>query len=123
MEYYRHDIPGRLRIRIPSLKKNPKNVRELKALIKGLSGINEISVNTITGSVTFLYNPDIISSHAIISLLTREGFMLPIALHVSGWHSKRALDQVGTGATKALVGLVLNRVLEGSPLSMLTAFI
>jgi hypothetical protein len=123
MEYYRHDIPGRLRIRIPSLKKNPRKIIDLKALTKGLPGINSISVNTITGSVVFLYNPEIMSSHAIVSLLNREGFLGPIATSDTGRHSKRALDQIGAGATKALVGLVLNRALEGSPLSMVTAFI
>ncbi len=123
MEYYRHEIPGRLRIRVPSLKKNPRNIRELKAVTKGLPGINSISVNTITGSVVFLYNPESMSSHEILSLLTQEGFLDQRATGDTGRHSKRVLDQIGAGATKALVGLVLNRVLEGSPLSVVTAFI
>jgi hypothetical protein len=123
MGYYHHDIPGRLRIRMPSLKKNPKNVRDLKALTRGLPGINSISLNTITGSVVFLYNPEVISSHAIVSLLTREGFLDSVTLLQAGQDSRRALEQIGAGATKALVGLVLNRALEGSPLSMVTLFI
>jgi len=123
MGYYRHDIPGRLRLRIPSLKKNPKKIRELKYLTEDLSGIKSISMNSTTGSVVFIYNPEIISSHSIVALLAREGIMDSGTLSEAAHNSKRALEQIGASATKALVGLVLNRALEGSPLSMVTLLI
>ncbi len=69
MEYYLHDIPGRLRLKIPALKKNSQSACDIQQ------------------------------------------------------HKVNTMEAVTQAASKALLGFVLDRALQGTPLSIVTAFI
>jgi copper chaperone CopZ len=123
MGYYLHDIPGRLRIKIPGLKRNTENAWEIQEVLKNLSGVSSIAVNIVTGSVVVNYDPEFVSSTAILTCLSREGY-IDLAKAIAGQESGgETLGSVGRVASKALLGFALDRALQGSPLSILTAFI
>jgi hypothetical protein len=126
MSYYLHEVPGRLRVRIPALRRNARDAQEIQRLLKSLSGIISTSVNTMTGSVTVNYDPEFVSSVAILTLLSREGYIdvaevLPSRQQVQ--RTEGSIGQVGKVVSKALLGIALDRALQGTPLSILTAFI
>jgi cation transport ATPase len=123
MSYYLHEVPGRLRIQIPSLKRNSQSAQEVRDLLEDLSGIESASVNTVTGSVTVHYDPETIRSRAILSLLSREEYIDVTRAIPSHQYVETALSKAGRVASKALIGFALDRALQGSPLSILTAFI
>jgi hypothetical protein len=126
MSYYLHEVPGRLRVRIPALRRNVENAQEIQGLLKSLSGIISTSVNTMTGSVTVNYDPEFVSSVAILTLLSREGYIDVAEVLSSRNQGKRAegpIGEVGKIVSKALLGIALDRALQGTPLSILTAFI
>jgi hypothetical protein len=52
-----HSIPGRLRLRVPSLKAGSHLARGLEALLLAQVGIAEATVNTGCHSVTVVYDP------------------------------------------------------------------
>jgi len=123
MAFYLHEVPGRLRIQISALKRSPLRAQEVQDLLEDLSGIKSTSVNTVTGSIIIHYDPDILHSRAILTLLSREEY-IDAARPVSSLQSvETALSKAGHVASKALIGFALDRALQGSPLSILTAFI
>jgi Heavy metal associated domain 2 len=51
-----HAIPGRVRVKIASLKENAALVRDVQGRLSGVQGIQRVEVNPITGSVLILYD-------------------------------------------------------------------
>lgn len=51
-------IPGRVRLRLPELKKQADLCARLAEAIKGVSGIDAVHVSPITGSILALYDAD-----------------------------------------------------------------
>ena len=123
MAFYLHEVPGRLRIQIPSLKRSPLRAQEIQDLLEDLSGIKSTSVNTVTGSIIIHYDPDIVHSRTILTLLSREEYIDVTRAVSSHQYVETALSNAGHFASKALIGIALDRALQGSPLSILTAFI
>jgi hypothetical protein len=52
-----HYTKGRLRVRVPSAKGNPKALEKIKHSFSKLTGVHEVTVNEVTGSVTVNYDP------------------------------------------------------------------
>lgn len=48
-----HQIAGRLRVRIPSMKGNAKHLDSIKNEFSGIKGITGVEINPMTGSVLF----------------------------------------------------------------------
>jgi hypothetical protein len=123
MEYYLHESPGRLRVKIPDLKRNPESAWDLQILLKNLSGIKSSSINTVTGSVITHYDPQVINAGAIMNVLTGEGYVDMSKVLTNKKRDENVMEAVTKAASKALLGFVLDRALQGSPLSIVTAFI
>ncbi len=51
-------IPGRVRLRLPELKKQADLCAQLAEAIEGVSGIDAVHVSPITGSILALYDAD-----------------------------------------------------------------
>ena len=123
MTYYFHEVPGRLRIKIPALRRNSILAADIHDLLDGLSGIESTSVNIVTGSIIVHYDPERLSSCAILTLLSREEY-IDMAKGLSTERQlENTLSSVGHLASKALLGFALDRALQGSPFAILTAFI
>ena len=73
MDYYTHNVPGRLRVRTPLVKGNRTSARHVEGLVKQLRGVDSADVNTTTGSVVVHYCPKTISSDVILNTLENEG--------------------------------------------------
>jgi len=123
MGYYLHEVPGRVRIKIPALKRNPEAARTLENLVKRASGVESVSVNTVTGSVLVQFNPEMIKCRTILALVAREGYLDLNASISHRNHVDSVSSRFAEAASKALLGLVLDRALQGTPFAVLTAFI
>jgi copper chaperone CopZ len=123
MGYYLHEVPGRLRIQIPGLKRNPQRAQDVRDLLESLSGVKSASVNTFTGSILVHYDPEIVHSRTILSLLSREEYIDVSRAISNQQYVEATFSQASHVASKALLGFALDRALAGSPLAILTAFI
>ncbi len=123
MEYYLHESPGRLRVKIPDLKRNPQSAWDLQVLLKNLSGIKSSSINTVTGSIIMRYDPEQINAGAIINVLAGEGYIDMAKVLTNKKRKENTMEAVTLAASKALLGFALDRALQGSPLAIVTAFI
>ena len=52
-----HSIPGRVRLRVPTLKTNSNLVRGLQGLVSAQAGVTEVTVAPICQSVTVVFDP------------------------------------------------------------------
>jgi cation transport ATPase len=53
-----HQVPGRIRMKVPSVKTNPELAEQIKQTFAAIPGIEEVSVNPTTGSVVLQYDTD-----------------------------------------------------------------
>lgn len=123
MTYYYHELPGRVRIKIPALRRNPRKAEMLQSLLEDVRGVYSTSANTITGSIIIRFDSKRITTRDIIALLVREGSLDLSAGMVKQEYYSDAISKAGHAASKALVGLALERALQGSSLSFIAALI
>src|SRR5215510_729948 len=50
-----HAIPGRIRLKVAQVRKNPALAREIQTRLATVHGISQVEVNPLTGSVLILY--------------------------------------------------------------------
>lgn len=72
--YYWHQIPGRLRLRTPFIKRNNEGANRIQAFLKPIKGVLATEINTITGSLTILYDPQVIDPESIACKLSSTGY-------------------------------------------------
>lgn len=123
MEYYVHDLPGRLRIRTPFVKRNPAMADAIRRLLETAAGVGSISINTVTGSIVIYYNPKEARSKKILSLLERAGYFDRSRAMTNDQYIYRATSTVGKTVWRALFGAAVETALEGSALSMIAILI
>ena len=123
MNYYVHDVPGRLRIKTPMVKRSRSSARDVEGLIKQLRGINSIIVNFTTGSVVVLYDREIISSNLILNTLENEGLFDSSKAGSCDQYINEAASKAGQVLGKILFGAFVEKAFEGSALSYLAVFI
>lgn len=123
MRYYMHSVPGRLRVKIPAIKRHPERARIIQALLKDLDGIESIRVNTITGSIVVKYEPGRSLSERIPSILTEKGLFDKTKTFGMDHAVFESSSKAGQALSKAFAGWAVGRALEGTSLSFLAVLI
>lgn len=122
MEYYVHHVPGRLRIKIPSIKGRAAKSVQVKSLL-AIDGVEDIAVNTITGSVVVTYQPERVSVEALLSILKHNGLYDQNCTIGCDEQIQRATQKAASHVGRAAFGWVVGKALEANGLSLLAAFI
>ena len=122
MNHYIHSVPGRLRIKIPSIKYQPGDLQSINNLIEGLQGVNDIKANEVTGSIVVNYDPETTVPEQILTILKENDFIgeleRPKRNHLQDGLSK-SVEAMG----KALFGWAVGKALENTGLSFLAVFV
>jgi copper chaperone CopZ len=123
MSYYVHNVPGRLRVKTPTLRSMAGEEQRVSEFFDHLEGVERVTVNPLTGSVLVHYDPEILESEEILEVLKRRGhFDESMALRNQGYQ-EQAISKTAQTVGKVLVGWAVGRALENSGLSFLTALI
>lgn len=72
---YVHAIEGRLRIKVPEVKRSPSHARRIEERFQAVEGIQEVRANPITGNVLFLHDPGRIAAREILGALIAAGYL------------------------------------------------
>lgn len=123
MNYYIHNIPGRLRVKTPMVKRNRASARHVEGLMKQLRGISSTTVNTTTGSVVVMYDRKTISSDLILNTLENEGLFDSSKAISCDQYINKAASKAGQALGKILFGAFVEKAFEGSALSYVAVFI
>ncbi len=123
MSYYIHNVPGRLRIKSPAIKKNENVANELKMALSTMNGIATVDINLTTGSLLVNYNPKMASHKDIISILQRKGYFDTTKAATNEQYIHSAATKAGHLVGKAVLGAFVQEALEGSALSLLAVLL
>jgi hypothetical protein len=66
---YFHHVPGRLRVRTTSVKRNASAAASVRARLSAASGVTSSHVSTVTGSILVHYDVRLTNATAICSML------------------------------------------------------
>jgi len=53
-----HQVPGRIRMKVPSIKTNPELAEQIKQTFSAIPGIEQVTINPTTGSIVLHYDQD-----------------------------------------------------------------
>ena len=122
MEYYIHHVPGRLRVKIPTLKNRPGDARNIQALLD-LYGVTKVCIKLMTGSVVVQYNPEYIQAEQLLSILADNGYFDNSRITTIDDQLRNASSKTAEKVGKFLFGWGVSKALEANGLSLLAALI
>ena len=120
---YMHNIPGRLRVRIPAIRGSSEKARAAQALLMDLEGIESIRANMVTGSIVVKYDPGRFLSQRILSILKENGCFDGTKAFTMNHAIPHTSSKAGKAVGKAFCGWAVGRALEGTGLSFLAVLI
>lgn len=107
---YVHALDGRLRIKLPKIKRALREALEVELRLQQVAGVEEVSANPTTGNVLILYNHSILKQGEIISFLMELGY-LPQSLGWSGiTESPSAVERTATTVAFTIMEFALSRL-------------
>lgn len=106
MSYYIHGVPGRLRLKTPSIKSNRHAAGEIERLVSEVHGVDAIDVNLTTGSLLVNYDPRTTKADDIVSLLTTKGYFDPSKALTNDQYIKKAASKAGEIMLSVLTAMV-----------------
>jgi hypothetical protein len=123
MDPYIHSVPGRLRVKVPMIRHQKSKGQKILALLENLDGIDQTTVNTLTGSVVINYDDEIINVKQILDILKRHNYFdASMALSMDK-HIQKAATKAGQKFGRAAFGWAVGKALEANGMSFLAAFI
>ena len=72
---YIHAIHGRIRVKVPEVKRSLKFAQRIEGWLGSFEGIHEVRANPVTGNVLILHDPDRIAAREILGALIAAGYM------------------------------------------------
>ena len=72
---YVHAIHGRIRVKVPEVKRSSTFARRIEGWLGSMEGIQEVRANPVTGNVLILHDPDRIAGREILGALIAAGYM------------------------------------------------
>jgi hypothetical protein len=124
MSDYFHHVPGRMRIKIPTIKQRPYKVTAVELLFKCESGIIDAKASPVTGSLVLTYDPDVVDVTALIAVLKNNAYLREDTLLLVNRFGKATVFSHLTQAVgRAALSWAVGKALESNGLGVLTALI
>lgn len=123
---YIHDTPGRLRLSLPTLKRNAEAIQAFADTLKPLTGIIEVCVNTLAGSVTVRYDARLVNADAILQALKSDGLLDPapaLRKNVVSSPGDRAISRAAQALGEAVFEKIMEKALEKAAVALVAAVI
>src|SRR6202163_595108 len=96
-----HHVRGRLRVRMPELKRNEAKAQALQHAIAAERGIRSVEVNLLTGSLLVYFDPKLISAEDVLATIGnpvrpqagRPGLQAKIAGAMWWWAIEKVVER------------------------------
>jgi hypothetical protein len=116
MSEYIHHVAGRLRLKLPQMRKDPQRAHEIQSAACRISGVISVDANIITGSLLVRYDKHQVNVETIMTSMAEMGLLsAPVrsrAAHQRPEHSPLA-DKV--------VGVLVEKLIERSAIALVGA--
>lgn len=123
MNVYLHNVPGRLRVKIPSIKHQNHEARKVESLFEFREGIEKVRANAVTGSLTITYDPERFSADQLLAALRENGYLETDHSLVNAANEYVAATRVTQAVGKAMINWAISKTLESSGLGLLAVLI
>lgn len=107
-----HHVPGRIRIRMAALRRDPRAAARVRQLIGACRGVLQVEANPITGSLLVRYDPQLTSGRNVLDSIALGGFVPPCE-HADPLN--RLVD--------AAISMAVDKVIERGAVFLLAAII
>ena len=118
-----HEVPGRLRVKIPALRGRPDGDEIVQRLFQGIRGIEGATFNRLTGSIVVRYVPGRIGSDPILKLLNDHQLLPPVKKAATPSTAPSLTRQIGHYTARELGRFLMAKTLEHNGLGLLAALI
>ena len=122
MNTYLHHTPGRLRIKIPSIKRNPAEAAVAAELVESHEGVMRCNANNVTGSLLIQYDQTATDANTVLQLLKDRGY---VEGSTAADQSVRQLEsivfRVGEAIVKAMAMAVIEKLARRSAMAVIGA--
>lgn len=122
MSYYVHQVPGRIRVRIPAIRRNPYQAEEIRNLLD-FDGVQTVAINHLTGSVVVLYDPERLDPASLLGVLSEKGYYDGRRAVTCDTLIRNKAQLAAAKAGRFFFGWAVGKALESSGLSVLAALI
>ncbi len=126
-----HHTPGRVRVRVPAVKRHATRAESVRRHLESLPGVDAVTVRPVTGSVTVHYDADALTMPEILDHLAAGGHALPappprdlpspppVPAAASGSRLGAQTEQVA----RVVAGVAVEKVLERSAAALIGALV
>jgi len=104
VNYYIHDIPGRLRIESPALKDNAAHAQSFETFVKSIPGVTSVEMKVDIGSATIHYDRTRMDHTKLIGLLDKSGYFDHLKAKTLDDRIKEDVEKIADVAIKAAIG-------------------
>jgi hypothetical protein len=118
-----HNVPGRLRIKIPSIKQQPLRARKIEALFNRRKGVKMVVANDLTGSLKIQYDPDLVDSEQLLHILAEKNVVDESVWYQNEGDSYALATRITQACGKAVINWALSKTLQSNGLGLLAALI
>ncbi|HEV2172260.1 MAG TPA: hypothetical protein VGR71_01780 [Nitrospira sp.] len=73
--HYWHALDGRLRIKVPGVKRSPRHALRVEQLIGAVDGVTQVKANPTTGNVFVLFCPRTRTHADIVTVLHKAQYL------------------------------------------------
>jgi hypothetical protein len=114
---YVHALTGRLRIKIPGLKGDVMQAQAIENQFNLMIGMEEVSANPVTGSLLFIYDPQLLKQEEIFAALAEQGYFQdssgrPAAFLSSGSGHQGMVDRITTTLASGIMEVALTHLVS-----------
>jgi hypothetical protein len=123
MSYYIHSVPGRLRVKTPTIKGNQERGLDVECLVNGCFGVTKTAANPLTGSIVVHYDHKTVSEKSIVNLLENTGYFKADQAQTHDQYIHDVTSKAGHLVWNAVFGSFVGAALEGTPLAVLSVLV
>lgn len=111
MSSYLHVMDGRLRVKVPEVKRSSARARQVEELIESVPGVTRVSANPTTGNVLVLFDPDQLTHHEILSALKNADYLQQPASPSSFQLTARMVDTLSHAMARSVTEALMERAI------------
>jgi hypothetical protein len=123
MGYYVHNIPGRMRIKIPHAKGNNEVSQSIQDMILAIPGVRSTKANEVTGSILIHYDSNKADPSNILNLVVKEGYFDITKAVTSDDYINDSVEKTARVVSKTALAFVVDIALKDVGLGFLAALI
>ena len=108
---YMHVLDGRLRIKVPEIKRSPGQALQVEAIIEALIGVISVKANPTTGNVLIFFHSHLLSHSDLIQALRQSGYLRMSATAPMSANTFSFIDRFGHTIARSVTEALMERAI------------